>query len=83
MIWGDAAGTRARRVRSGLVLTVAALVLTTGCVATATLTHSGGPTPDPGAGRIVATVESSRVVVETFRADATPDSLPFNLIVAC
>ena len=54
-----------------------------GCVATATLTHSSGPIPDPGAGRIIATVESSRVVVETFRADATPDSLPFNLIVAC
>ncbi len=54
-----------------------------GCVATATLTHSPGPNSDPGAGRIIATVESSRVVVETFRADASPASLPFNLIVAC
>jgi len=32
---------------------------------------------------VIATVESSRVVVETFRADATPAPLPFNLIVAC
>jgi len=55
----------------------------TGCVATATLTRGGGPNPDPGAGRVIATVESSRVVVETFRADATPAPLPFNLIVAC
>jgi hypothetical protein len=55
----------------------------TGCVATATLTRGGGPNPDPGPGRVIATVESSRVVVETFRADATPAPLPFNLIVAC
>ena len=54
-----------------------------GCVATATLTRRAEPVTDPGAGRIVATVEDSRVVVETYRADATPDSLPFNLIVAC
>ncbi|WP_231872802.1 hypothetical protein [Microbacterium oleivorans] len=51
MIWGDAADTRARRVRSGLVLAVAALVLTTGCVATATEARSvaevaSGPTPE-------------------------------------
>jgi hypothetical protein len=54
-----------------------------GCVAAATLTRGGGPRPDPGAGRVIATVESSRVVVETFRADASAVSLPFNLIVAC
>jgi hypothetical protein len=54
------------------------------CVAAATLARNGdGPTTDPGAGRIVATVEQARVVVETFTADGTPRFLPFNLIVAC
>jgi hypothetical protein len=56
----------------------------TGCVPTATLArNAGGATVDPGPGHIVVAVEGNRVAVETFKADGTPDFLPFNLIVAC
>jgi hypothetical protein len=85
----DSAGTlvAGNAVGSGFALPNRSLISFSGplagCVATATLTRGGGPNPDPGAGRVIATVESSRVVVETFRADATPAPLPFNLIVAC
>jgi hypothetical protein len=54
-----------------------------GCVPTATLARNGGPTPDPGPGRIVVGVELDKVVVETFNAAGNPEFLPFNLIVAC
>jgi hypothetical protein len=77
---GNAAGSDFDPPNRTLISFAGAL---TGCVATATLTRGGGPNPDPGPGRVIATVESSRVVVETFRADATPAPLPFNLIVAC
>jgi hypothetical protein len=77
---GNAAGSDFEPPNRSLISFPGALA---GCVATATLTRGGGPNPDPGAGRVIATVESSRVVVETFRADATPAPLPFNLIVAC
>jgi hypothetical protein len=85
----DSAGTLAagNAIGSGFDLPNRSLISFPGalsnCVATATLTRGGGPNPDPGAGRVIATVEASRVVVETFRADATPAPLPFNLIVAC
>jgi hypothetical protein len=56
----------------------------TGCVPTATLARiPGGPSPDPGPGRIVVAIEGTRVAVQTYRSDGTPAFLPFNLIVAC
>lgn len=55
-----------------------------GCIPTATLARNpGGPTPDPGPGRIVVGVQGDSVAVETFTADGSPAFLPFNLIVAC
>lgn len=54
-----------------------------GCVPTATLARNGGGPGDPGAGRIVVGIEGSRVGVETFTANGSPEHLPFNLIVAC
>jgi hypothetical protein len=54
-----------------------------GCVPVATISRNGGGPADPAAGRVVVGIEGSRVAVETYSADGTPEHLPFNVIVAC
>ena len=55
-----------------------------GCVPTGTLSRvPGGPSPGPGPGRIVVSLEGDSVVVETFDAAGGPRFLPFTVIVAC
>jgi hypothetical protein len=61
------------------------VALAQGCVATATLSDAqNGPAAEtPPAGRITIGVDGARVLVRTFGVDASPQDLPFSVIVAC